>query len=450
MMGLQDNQGALFSYRVNLEKRVRADHPLRSVQRAVDFSFVRTEVAELYGANGNESVDPTVILKMMFLLFFENVVSERELMRVIPERLDYLWFLGYGLDDEIPDHSVLSKARARWGRDAFEKFFVRTVGQCVAAGLVDGGKLHIDSSLNDAHASCDSVVTAAPTLIAALKAAYQATESKLEDVTTPQSYEAVNDRLVCTTDPDATIVRKGSQPPRPRYHHHRAVDDAHGVITAVETTTGSIPENKRLLPLIQQHQTNTGQTVLTAVADRKYGTTENFVACQQLGIRTHLGDARRPTPNAHCHGIFPDTAFAYDAATNSYRCPAGQSLKPRRLHPRRRTWEYHLPKDVCAVCRLRSQCTRASFGRTIHRHEHQTLLDQARQQAHSAAARRDRKRRQYLGEGSFADAANHHGFKRARWRRLWRVQIQDWLIATIQNIKTLLKHWPAPAAATAL
>jgi len=45
---------------------------------------------------------------MMFLLFFDNVSSERELMNIIPERLDYLWFLGYGLDDEIPNHSVLS------------------------------------------------------------------------------------------------------------------------------------------------------------------------------------------------------------------------------------------------------------------------------------------------------------------------------------------------------
>jgi transposase len=446
MMGTQNEQGSLFTYRVNLDKRVRCDHRLRRVHEAVDFGFVRAEVAALYGANGNESVDPAVILKMMFLLFFENVTSERELMRIIPERLDYLWFLGYGLEETIPDHSVLSKARARWGRDAFEKFFVRTVGQCVAAGLVDGAKIHVDSSLNEANASCNSVVTGGTELIAALKAAYQATASKLDDATTPAAYEAVNDRVVCTTDPDATVVRKGTQPPRPRYHHHRAVDDARGVITAVETTTGSIAENKRLVPLVDQHEANTGQIVQTAVADRKYGTAENFVACQQRGIRTHLGDARHATPNARCHGIFPDSAFSYEARTNTYRCPAGQMLKPRRLHPSKRTWEYALPKGVCAACSLRPQCTRASSGRTVHRHEHQALLDRARQQAHSVAAHRDRHRRQHVAEVSFADAANHHGFKRARWRRLWRVQIQDWLIAAIQNIKILLKSFGPPPA----
>jgi len=116
MMGQQKSEPQLFNYAVNLEKRVRANHPLRQVKAAIDFSFVREEVAPCYGSNGNESVDPLVIMKMMFLLFFDDIKSERELMEVIGERLDYLWFLDYGLDEKIPDHSVLSKARARWAR----------------------------------------------------------------------------------------------------------------------------------------------------------------------------------------------------------------------------------------------------------------------------------------------------------------------------------------------
>jgi transposase len=445
MIGTHPPQKALFSYRINLNQRVRDNHPLRKILEVVDFDFVRAEVAPLYGYNGNESVPPETLLKMMFLLFYDDIPSERELMRIIPERLDYLWFLGYELDDPIPDPSVLSKARRRWGPQAFERFFVRAVGQCVAAGLVDGRKIHVDASLNDANASCDAVAKASPELIAALKAAYHAVESKLEDTTTPESYEAVNDRVMSTTDPDAAIVRKGNEPPQPRYHHHRVVDDAHGVITAVETTPGSVAENKRLLPLMDQHQVNTTLAAETVVADRKYGTVENFVACQHRGLTTHLGDARGPQASPSCKGIFPDTAFHYEAATNTCCCPAGHTMRARRLHPKRRTWEYHLPKAVCSACALRAQCTRAKNGRTIHRHEEQELLDRARAQAHSAAARRDRRRRQHLAEGSFADAANNHGFKRARWRRLWRVRIQDWLIAAIQNIKILTKHMLKPA-----
>lgn len=233
MMGQQENEPQLFHYAVDLEKRVRANHPLRRVKAAVDFSFVREEVAHCYGKNGNESVAPEVILKMMFLLFYDDVPSERELMKIIAERLDYLWFLDYGLEDEVPDHSVLSKARMRWGKEVFESLFVRTIQECVKAGLVDGSKLHVDSSLIEANAAKESVIKGAPELIAALKQAYEATESKLgEGVTTPESYEAVNERMMSKTDPDAAMVRRGAGDSfRPRYHHHRAIDDAEGVIT---------------------------------------------------------------------------------------------------------------------------------------------------------------------------------------------------------------------------
>jgi len=101
----------------------------------------------------------------------------------------------------------LSKARARWGKEVFESLFVRTVAQCVEAGLVDGKKLHVDGSLVDANAAKESVIKGAPQLIAALKRAYQATESKLEETSTPESYRAVNDRMMSQSDPDAARSR---------------------------------------------------------------------------------------------------------------------------------------------------------------------------------------------------------------------------------------------------
>ena len=123
MMGRQPNQQPkLFYDRIHLGQRIRSDHVLRQITQQIDFDFIYQEVQDTYGANGNVSVPPPVILKLMLLLILYNVRSERELLATIPERLDWLWFLGFDLDDEVPNHSVLSKARARWGTEAFKNF----------------------------------------------------------------------------------------------------------------------------------------------------------------------------------------------------------------------------------------------------------------------------------------------------------------------------------------
>ena len=139
-------------------------------------------------------------------------------------------------------------------------------------------------------------------------------------------------------------------------------------------------------------------------------------------------------------GILGEEEFADDALTDTFRCPAAQVMKPRRVHPFRRTREYRTAAKVCSGCALRARCTRSRTGRTMHRHEHQELPDRAREQARGERARADRRRRQYLLEGSFADAANNRRFKGSRWRRLWRQQIQDWLIAAVQNWRIPLRE----------
>jgi transposase len=124
MMGKANKlEPKLFYHGVSLERRIPNDHPLRKIKQHIDFTFVRSQVEELYGKNGNESIDPVIILKMMLLLFYENIKSERHLASQLPLRLDWLWFCDYDIDDPTPNHSVISKARTRWGVDVFAKFF---------------------------------------------------------------------------------------------------------------------------------------------------------------------------------------------------------------------------------------------------------------------------------------------------------------------------------------
>ena len=454
MMGERDPQKQLWSYQVNLDKRVRSDHPLRRIDETLELDFVRREVAQFYGAKGNVSEDPVVIMKMMLLLFLDNVRSERELMRIIPERLDYMWFLGYGLDDTVPDHSVLSKARKRWGQEVFVALFSRVVAQCVRAGLVEGTKIHADSSLVDANASLNSVRELDVATLNQIRRACREQTEKLDEADTkkneadddqdpdmpgPGPRTEINQKYQSNTDPEATLVRQHGFKTRPRYKNHRVVDDAHGVITAVHTTTGRINESHELMELVDQHQANTAIAAQTIVADCKYGTIENYVACQKRKLRTHMADLLGSSPGSgRRDGIYPESLFRYQPESDTFLCPDGQLMKPRRLHSVRLTWEYVTKRGVCLKCHLRKFCTRSKTGRTMRRHRDQKLLDRARRQANTKQAKLDRKRRQHLIERSFADASNLHGFKRARWRGLIKQTIQDLLIAAVQNLRKLI------------
>jgi len=115
----------------------------------------------------------------MLLLVLYNVRSERELMGTIAERLDVMWFLGYELDDEIPSQSVLSKAPTPWGVEAFKHFFEKIVCQCVEAGLGNGSKFFMNSSLVQADTGNDSVLNR-ESLKRYLKQSYQELETRLE------------------------------------------------------------------------------------------------------------------------------------------------------------------------------------------------------------------------------------------------------------------------------
>ncbi len=452
MMGVQpQTQNNLFHFGINIDKRVRSNHPLRKIIELIDFEFVYKEVENCYGLNGNVSIPPPVILKLMLLLIFYNVRSERELMDTLPERIDWLWFLGYDLDYVIPDHSVLSKARKKWGVKIFKSFFERIVSQCVEAGLVDGSKIFVDSSLVDADASNNSVLDT-KNLKHQLHKNYRKLEARLtegnESTDEAKKYENKNRRYLSSTDPDAAIVNRGK--PKLSYQVHRAVDERAEVITATDATAGTVNEAHLMLPLLDQHEATTGSKADTVVADSKYGTIENYLTCFDRGVKAHMPDMGNANRKRIAKlNIFPDERFHYDPQTDTYRCPAGNLLKPKSLHIRRDSRDYAAPKKLCAACELREQCTKNKSGRTIKRHLRQDELDTMRERSCSGQARRDIKTRQHLMERSFARSMRY-SFDRARWRRLWRMQIKEFLVCAIQNIEVLLRKTGKPKKAAAM
>src|SRR5215204_4339944 len=142
---------------VSLDDLIPPDHVYRHLERSLDLSFVRDLVKGTYAEIGRPSIDPIVFFKLQLVLFFEGLRSERQLLRVVADRLSLRWYLGYDLTEPLPDHSSLTRIRERYGLDVFRRFFEAIVEQCLAAGLVWGGELYVDATDVGANAAIDSL-----------------------------------------------------------------------------------------------------------------------------------------------------------------------------------------------------------------------------------------------------------------------------------------------------
>jgi len=450
MMGQRQRiETKLFYSNLSLDSRVREDNPLRQVKATIDFDFVRGIVKPLYGRRGNPSVDPALLMKLMLLLILENVPSERELMDRMSERLDWMWFCGYDWDDTIHNHSVISKARRRWGVEVFSELFQRVLHQCVEAGLVDGRTLHVDASILRANASKDTIH---PLFRVAAGALYDRLEQQADaepqpaatDSDGPQDPPAApvgpDDQppagtLVSLTDPDARLTRKYGQTVL-GYKDHRAVDDQSGVITSTVTTDAGVADSHVLEEVLDQHEQNVGSAPNTVVADKGYGTASVYESMSQRQITPCIPHQNHKGGKGV--GIYEARDFKYDAAEDAYLCPNGQWLR-RYSTTKDGSGRYRAAKGVCAACPMRSLCTNAKDGRRLTRHAGQEWIDWADGCYSREHRRRLCRRRMYRAEGSFADAANNHGYKRARWRGLVGMTIQNLLVASVQNLRKLMR-----------
>src|SRR6478609_5674407 len=143
----------------SLRQLLPDDHILARVDRVLDLSWLRGEVADLYcGDNGRPGIDPEVAVRLMLAGFLLGIVHDRRLMREAQVNIAIRWFVGYGLHEALSDHSSLTRIRQRWGEERFRRIFQRTVQACIAARIATGEVVHLDASLIRAHVSWDALV----------------------------------------------------------------------------------------------------------------------------------------------------------------------------------------------------------------------------------------------------------------------------------------------------
>jgi len=383
----------------SLESLIPAHHRLRKLDALLDLSFVHAAVRNRYCQdNGRPSIDPEVVMRLFLLQAIQNIRSVRELMDEVAVNLAYRWFIGYSLEEKLPDHSTLSKALDRFGNEVFDTLFQRSIAQCQASGLVEGRVLHLDA-----------------TLIRADLNAYRA------------------ERPGCA-DPEARFGRaKGA----PGYKQQTVADDKAHVVVAVDVMPANEHDTTGAVATVDQAIARTGQRPDAVCADSAYGNGSTAAAMEARDVRLVSPPQRTKQTGRPDDRLTPDD-FTYAADRDVYICPAEQELvyigtESTQKHRRR----YRAPTGVCLTCPLRARCTK-SDRRVLHIGPHRDALTRLRDDAQTASFRALYRRRAPVIEGVFGEAKQWHGLRRAARRGLANMLIQSLLVAAVLNFKRLM------------
>lgn len=428
---------------VSIDSLVPADHLLRRIERAVDFSFIRGKVAGLYCAdNGRPAIDPVVLFKMLLIGYLFGIRSERKLCQEIQVNVAYRWFLGFTLKDKVPDSSTLSQNRRRRFREStlYQEIFDEIVLLAVKKRLVEGKVLYTDSTHLKANANQhkfkkENVQKSTRSYLDELDVAIA--EDRLEHGKAPQEPEergpVVKETKISTTDPESGYMVRDGKPKGFFYLDHRTVDGLHNIITDSFVTPASVHDSIPYLERLDRQRTRFGFAVEAVGLDAGYDTT---AICKGLEDRHIFGViARWPMP--HRKGFFSKRDFHYDRPSDQYLCPTGQVLRYTTTN-RDGYRIYQSDGDLCQHCPLLEHCTQsATHVKVLTRHVWERSKERIGYHRRLSRGQAIYALRKQTVERSFADAKELHGHRYARMRGLRNVQEQSLLCALCQNIKKI-------------
>ena len=283
MRGGDNRTGELFSY-VDLEARVRRDHPLRAIQTFVNeaLAALEDEFTALYSPIGRPSIAPEKLLRAMLLQAFYSIRSERLLMERLEYDLLFRWFVGIGVDDAAWDHSVFSKNRDRLLEgDIAAKFLAAVLAQPKVKKLLSTDHFSVDGTLIEAWASVKSVK-------AKNGSDAPPTGGGRNGEANFHGQKRSNETHVSTTDPDARLYRKGKgKETKLCFIGHGLMENRHGLLVdACLTLADGHAERVAALHLIEPHADR--PTAITLGADKAYDTEDFINELRSMRVTPHV------------------------------------------------------------------------------------------------------------------------------------------------------------------
>jgi transposase len=221
------------------------------------------------------------------------------------------------------------------------------------------------------------------------------------------------------------------------YNAQSVVDAKHGLIAQFELTS-DCNDQAQLLPMAQAAKEALEVESLTVVADTGYSNGAQGEACASAGITAAV--PRQKTVNARNSGLFSREAFSYDAASDSWTCPAGETLSLRSISQTEQEKRYST--TACGGCALKSKCTNAQ-SRQITRH----LYEDARQAMHQRVIENPAlmKQRRQLAEHPFGTIKWMLGHPRFLLRGLRKAKAELALAVLGFNLRRVITILGVPA-----
>src|SRR5579859_4218836 len=439
MMGQQaGNQERLF-YSFNLEEHVPADHLLRGINKFLDLSALRRELAPFYSHTGRPSIDPELMVRMLIVGYCFGIRSERRLCEEVYLNLAYRWFCRLGLEDEVPDHSTFSKNRHGRFREsgAFRHVFETVVQRCMAEGLVGGEGFAVDASVIKADVSRARSIE--PGI--AKSDPSQATQAVTEYLAALEASGSSIPANVSLTDPEARWTAAPAGPAVFAYSTNYLVDVDAGIIVDVEAT-----------PALRSAEVDSARSMLERVEERLRLKPERLIGDTAYGAAPMLGwlvEQKQIEPHVpvwdrseRTDGTLNRGEFRFNATDDRYECPGGKHLTSTGRLTSEGTLLYRASTTDCQSCVLKARCCPNTPSRKIARSIHESSRDVARALTNTDAYRKSRKDRKKV-EILFAHLKRILKLDRLRLRGKAGAEDQFLLAATAQNLRRMAK-WLVP------
>jgi transposase len=443
MMGpRQVDQASLF-YEFSIDRHVPTSHLLRSIDRFVDLSDLRRELAPFYSTTGRPSIDPELLLRMLIVGYCFGIRSERRLCDEVHLNLAYRWFCRLGLDGDVPDHSTFSKNRNGRFRDSdlLRRLFETVLARCIEEELVGGEGFAVDGSLIRADASRQKGVEAADwTALLAPSRAVDEYLSALDDAAFGAATPVVP-KFISPADPAARWTGADGGLAYFAYETNYLIDLDNAIIVDVEPTTAirqaEVAAAKRM---IERARERFNLYPARLAADAGYGSASmlGWLVYDQ-GIEPHVSVFDK---SARRDGTFQRDAFTYDHQGDVYFCPAGKMLTTKgTLVNDGATLIYRASKFDCDACDMRARCTPHEPARKVPRSIFECARDMARDIMNSDEGRVSKRQRKKV-EMLFAHLKRILKLDRLRLRGPCGARDDFHLAAAAQNLRKMAKMIP--------